>query len=57
MVNDKIVNIFMKSYTSPLVSEQPIYNTSVLCSSGSPRTSSNIGIEGGDKSGNVADAF
>ena len=47
----------MKRYTSPLVSEQPIYNTSVLCSSGTPHTSSNIGIGGGGDSGDAAAAF
>jgi len=47
-----------KNYIQPVITEQDIQQSTVLCSSGSSsRTSSNIGIEGGDNSGNVADAF
>ena len=48
-----------KNYISPVITEQNIQQTSVLCSSGAKgdRVSSNIGIGGGDNSGNVADAF
>ena len=45
----------MKHYNSPIMAIQPIYHSSVLC--GSDRVSSNIGLSGGDQSGDVAGAF
>ena len=51
-----MVNSIMKNiYKTPCISIQPIYHSSVLC--GSDRVSSNVDIHGGDKSGDVADAF
>jgi hypothetical protein len=57
--NVKLFGIMKKNYISPVLTEQNIQQTSVLCSSGAKgdRVSSNIGIGGGDNSGNVADAF
>ena len=42
-------------YKTPSTSVQPIYHSSVLC--GSDRVSSNVGLTGGDKSGNATDAY
>ncbi len=50
-----MVNSFMKHYISPSVTEQHIQNLSVLC--GSDRVSSDIGLHGGDESGDQAAAF
>lgn len=44
-----------KNYIQPVITEQEIQQSTVLCSSG--RASSNIGVGGGDKSGDAADAF
>ena len=48
-----------RNYISPVVTEQDIQQSTVLCASGAKadRLDSNIGIGGGDNSGNVADAF
>ena len=42
-------------YKTPCTSVQPIYHSSVLC--GSDRVSSDIGLHGGDESGDQAAAF
>lgn len=42
-------------YQTPCTSVQPIYHSSVLC--GSDRVSSDIGLHGGDESGDQAAAF
>lgn len=46
-----------KQYFAPSTLEQFINNSGVLCASGGDRVSSNVNIHGGDKSGDVADAF
>ena len=47
-----------KIYSSPLIEVHPITPLSMLCESGaSDRVSSDIGLHGGDQSGNVANAF
>ena len=48
-----------KNYISPVITEQDIQQSTVLCASGAKadRLDSNIGIGGGDNSGNVANAF
>lgn len=43
------------TYITPCISIQPIYHSSVLC--GSDRVSSDIGLHGGDESGDQAAAF
>ena len=43
------------TYITPCISIQSIYHTSVLC--GSDRVSSDIGLHGGDESGDQAAAF
>ena len=48
--------MIMKHYISPSVTEQSIQNISMLCASGDT-VSSNIGIGGGDKSGDQTAAF
>ncbi len=53
----KLVTIMKKQYISPSTLEQVLNYSSVLCASGGDRVSSNIDIHGGDKSGNVVDAF
>lgn len=42
-------------YISPSIKEQFIQNLTILC--GSDRVSSDIGLHGGDNSGDVAGAF
>lgn len=42
-------------YITPCISIQPIYHSSVLC--GSDRVSSDIGLHGGDESGDQTAAF
>ncbi len=44
-------------YQTPCTSVQPIYHSSVLCESGAEPVSSNVDIHGGDKSGDVQQAF
>jgi len=43
------------TYITPCISIQPIYHSSVLC--GSDRVSSDIGLHGGDNSGDQTAAF
>jgi hypothetical protein len=49
----------MKRYNSPMTAIQPLNYSSVLCASGSSEAPvrSNINVQGGDQSGNQADAF
>ena len=44
-------------YKTPCTSVQPLYHSSVLCSSGAEPVNTNIGIKGGDQSGDVTTAF
>ena len=47
-----------KQYISPFTGEQTIQYNTVLCASGaSDRISSNVGIHGGNNSGDISDAF
>ena len=46
-----------KQYLSPSTFAQRITYSGVLCASGGDRVVSNVNIYGGDKSGDVADAF
>ena len=46
-----------KQYISPSTLEQVLNYSTVLCASGGDRVVSNVNIYGGDKSGDVADAF
>lgn len=44
-----------KTYTTPLTTEQTISQNQIIC--GSNRIDSNIGIQGGDNSGNPWEAL
>ena len=47
-----------KIYSAPLVEVHPLHPLSMICASGTSKNiSSNVGVGGGDKSGDVADAF
>ena len=47
-----------KIYSTPLIEVHPIIPLSMLCESGaSDRVSSDIGLHGGDSSGDVTQAF
>ncbi|MBQ7698681.1 MAG: hypothetical protein IJT35_08915 [Paludibacteraceae bacterium] len=46
----------MKTYITPSIAIQTLRHSSVLCASGS-RMSSNVGLTGGDNSGDVTTAF
>ena len=48
--------MIMKHYISPSVTEQFIQNLGILCGSGDT-VSSNIGIGGGEQSGDVTQAY
>ena len=47
----------MKAYVIPSIQVQPIAAVSVLCASSTPRTSSAIGIFGGDRSGSASGGY
>ena len=47
----------MKPYIIPSIQVQSIATVSVLCASSTPRTSSNIGISGGGRSGSASGGY
>ena len=46
-----------RKYIVPVTTEQTLCLQHIICASGSDRISSNVGVHGGDKSGDVATAF